>query len=713
LAKYNSFIQLFWSLPLKQPILNVRPMVKSNINETLAGALHRGKDNLFMAMKTNLLISHLYFLKECKRRNVIPSGLVIADKLATTFSSAASRSLALSQSRQWLTLTIKETYKRLHYRQQTKCHPLSKEDSHLLSSFTNNVSQLKKRKLHKLLNVPNSIPEANNSLLIDTPPTSTASQTTAATPTNSSISPFSNLSSHNFSEEELCVLQQGPSFVPPLEVSKMKKKADYIIEGSINSIKRQYFYKLAQQTPQNGEQQHEILHEEEDNLIRNNTWKFKDPTKRIHGHAPTLPDAVELAMNSLEQRVKAVTTKAMAKGGQQEKSLLRTIKSLRKVDSVVILPSDKTKRLVAMDVTHYQDLHAEHLNNYKQIHKISLPKTRQDKFNKALKEISNKYTGQTRELLLHGNCSEPLPSQMTLLPKDHKSPLKGRPLVAALDTPSTALAKVLSFCLKPVLSHLSTHLSSTKNFVQCLTNYNSNQGHNVNHHVYFGSLDVTNLYGSIPLSGPQNLFNVLESFFSDFCHLSRISDLHPSDFRKLLELTLTSDIILLNGKFYRQMSGVPMGGNLSPILAIIYVSIIEQSFINNSNIYFYKRYIDDCFIISSKPVQTICDEANKVNSNIQFTVELPSNEQIAFLDTYVTQSSSGQFSTELYSKPMSSNHILPWNSFVPFSRKRALLIAERKRAERNSTTLHGKQRSLEKIAGKFRANNYPEGVIQK
>ena len=111
------------------------------------------------------------------------------------------------------------------------------------------------------------------------------------------------------------------------------------------------------------------------------------------------------------------------------------------------------------------------LPNYVELTKINIPATRQSAFNKSLAKIANKQPANLKKILSLGKCSEPLPSKMTLLPKDHKEIIKGRPLVSATDTPATTLSKILTKCLKPTLSLINSHLKDTANFIKNITEF--------------------------------------------------------------------------------------------------------------------------------------------------------------------------------------------------------------------------------------------------
>ena len=129
---------------------------------------------------------------------------------------------------------------------------------------------------------------------------------------------------------------------------------------------------------------------------------------------------------------------------------------------------------------------------------LNLPRTEQIKFNTKLNLVAKRYARTDPKLhhaLKQHICSEPLPCPVYCLPKDHKDgDLKGRPIHAATDTLATSLSKYLAKCLNPLLRHIvPAHLKNTQDFINCLDQMEDETIHS------FCSLDVCNLYGSIPL----------------------------------------------------------------------------------------------------------------------------------------------------------------------------------------------------------------------
>ena len=173
----------------------------------------------------------------------------------------------------------------------------------------------------------------------------------------------------------------------------------------------------------------------------------------------------------------------------------------------------------------------------------------------------------------------------------------------------------------------------------------------------FCSLDVCNLYGSIPLEDlndkTPSVFTVAKRFFHQYKRDCELSSLSEDDFESLIRLCLSSDRILIGGKAYKQKSGLAMGNNLAPILAIIYMNEIDRIIIERTNnSVTLKRYIDDYIaLLLSQDVSAhkLLSIANNVNDAIKFTLEVPNDNQLPFLDTLVSYNSDVKsFSTTLH-----------------------------------------------------------------
>ena len=108
-------------------------------------------------------------------------------------------------------------------------------------------------------------------------------------------------------------------------------------------------------------------------------------------------------------------------------------------------------------------------------------------------------------------CCEPLPCPVDCLPKEHKEgELKGSPIHAATDTPATGLSKFLARSLNSLLDFVPAHLRNTQEFIELISSLHNIKG--------VCSLDVYNLYGSIPLEvkadGTPGIVCALRKLFS-------------------------------------------------------------------------------------------------------------------------------------------------------------------------------------------------------
>ena len=91
-------------------------------------------------------------------------------------------------------------------------------------------------------------------------------------------------------------------------------------------------------------------------------------------------------------------------------------------DDVVITPSDKSKRLIALNSTRYQEMVRKSTidtGNYKTMKQLNLPRTEQIKFNTKLNLVAKRYARTDPKLhhaLKQHICSEPLPCPVYCLP---------------------------------------------------------------------------------------------------------------------------------------------------------------------------------------------------------------------------------------------------------------------------------------------------------
>ena len=123
-----------------------------------------------------------------------------------------------------------------------------------------------------------------------------------------------------------------------------------------------------------------------------------------------------------------------------------------------------------------------------------------------------------------------------------------------------------------------------------------------------------------------------------------------------------------------------MGSLLGQLFADISLSFHERNWFNNCPPDFkptyYRRYVDDCFLLFRSPshIPLFLDFLNHQHPNIKFTSEIESNNTLPFLDVKITRSNQS-FSTSVYHKPTFTGLFTNFDSFIPLSYRRSLILS--------------------------------------
>lgn len=299
------------------------------------------------------------------------------------------------------------------------------------------------------------------------------------------------------------------------------------------------------------------------------------------------------------------------------------------------------------------------------------------------------------------------------LPKTHKPGNPLRPIVSACGDPLDKLSWFLQCILTQLLTFIPAHLPNTDSYLTKLKDAFPN-GLPPGSIIF--SLDVTNLYGSIPIQeGVEAVIALVER------NLPKINmfGIALSDLRSLLSHVLTNNYVRFGSKIFKQTSGIAMGSRVAPPVAITFMHILETGFMSTLNFTpeLYIRYIDDILGVWTHGINRLNHFFNCINAynrSISFTLESTFHTgQLPFLDTLITLYPTGEYTTELYFKPMTAPIILHYTSAHPMSTKRAVLNGELKRALRVSSDQQAIDRSVQRIKNLFEQNGYPASVLDK
>jgi hypothetical protein len=357
---------------------------------------------------------------------------------------------------------------------------------------------------------------------------------------------------------------------------------------------------------------------------------------------------------------------------------LSSIKHLRNNNTIRITLADKNLGFCVLDKSHYEQLCLAHLNNITQ-YKL-LEESVEDTLQSIKTNILNSKKMITKDaadlikyLIYEINLSK-IP-YFYVLPKIHKKgTLKGRPISAAHTSPTTAISKILQHYLSRILKQIPKTekyiLKNTFELVESIKNIEPEKLKDA----YLIVFDIDSLYPNLNLQS----FSTLLDQYEDSLYL-----------RNLIYYLNINNVVQFNGKAYHQISGIPMGGNASVEIANLQLHhSLDTKLTSNlkESIILYRRFIDDGFIITTKPEQAItlvksllATEKLSLNEDIQI-----SRYNVNFLDIYISKR-DGYLTTSIYQKPMNNFLYLPFSSAHPIKTLTGWIKGELIRYKRYTT----------------------------
>ena len=121
-----------------------------------------------------------------------------------------------------------------------------------------------------------------------------------------------------------------------------------------------------------------------------------------------------------------------------------------------------------------------------------------------------------------------------------------------------------------------------------------------------------------------------------------------------------------------------MGSPISGTLTEIYLQLIEEynikHWIENKDLFYYKRYVDDIFIIvdiRKTNHNTIINKLNKISSNLEFKITSENNNVINYLDMNIIRKPNA-ININIYIKPTNANITIHQKSNHPQCQKDAV-----------------------------------------
>ena len=270
----------------------------------------------------------------------------------------------------------------------------------------------------------------------------------------------------------------------------------------------------------------------------------------------------------------------------------------------------------------------------------------QSKYNKQLKIILKDHPDLEKQFRAY----MPALPVMYGLPKIHKVDTPMRPIISTTNSINYKLAKWISNLLSPCLNSISgAHLKNTQDFIDKIKHISFNDKIMV-------SFDIKSLFTKVPVT---ECLHFLKRKLNNLTQLN--CPIPFESFIKLIELCTNDCYFVFNDIFYKQISGLPMGSPISPVLSCLFMEYFESELlplvVDSTEIIWY-RYIDDTFTLLPKnlDVKNFLDNINNLSDSIKFTYEMEQNGTLPFLDVLVIKNNyNSSPSFKVYRKPTHSN----------------------------------------------------------
>ena len=156
-----------------------------------------------------------------------------------------------------------------------------------------------------------------------------------------------------------------------------------------------------------------------------------------------------------------------------------------------------------------------------------------------------------------------------------------------------------------------------------------------------------------------------------------------------------------------------MGPPLGPLLPNTFMCSLEENLEEESKIpNFYKRYVDDTFVIMPNTAEAYAflDVLNSKHPALKFTMELATQDKLPFLGMNIIKSGT-KLETSVYKKPTNTGLLLHFDSHVDHRYKKGLLKTMINRAYKPSSTWKSFIDKCESLNQTFLNLRYPLKLI--
>ncbi|MBK5649289.1 MAG: hypothetical protein I4N51_21360 [Acinetobacter sp.] len=261
---------------------------------------------------------------------------------------------------------------------------------------------------------------------------------------------------------------------------------------------------------------------------------------------------------------------------------MKILCQIKSYKDIVILEADKARQIVVLDKTDFdfkvtdalRELHAKRLSR--------------DPTSSLLRKLNELKKLAELPFDLKEACNPPMYACAPLLffkIKTHKSTLPLRPLVSKRCSPIYNLEVALLKFLTPFFPPSKFTVTSSETLISRIKNLKLSQTDKLY------SLDVVSLFPSVPI---KQVIEIILSQLKSFFPAKQLITIE-----KALNLVLFNNYFRVGNNFYLQEQGCPMGSPLSPFIAEIALTYIEENIVDFYPLAptLYVRYVDVIFQI--------------------------------------------------------------------------------------------------------------------
>ncbi|CAF3873515.1 unnamed protein product [Rotaria sp. Silwood1] len=233
-------------------------------------------------------------------------------------------------------------------------------------------------------------------------------------------------------------------------------------------------------------------------------------------------------------------------------------------------------------------------------------------------------------------------------PKVHKQGMPLRPIISTTNNNNYKLAKYLTILLlEEARTKPKSYIKDSFTFAKLI------QQQKPQRNDIMLSLDIESLFTNTPVHEAMNL--AIKIIMKKKQEDNRFTMLNEEDLKHRFYLAVTNTPFRFYNELYLQVDGVSMDSPLASILADIFMEHIEQElekFEDNNKIKFYRRYVDDTFIIfngKQGDIDKLLNYVNSLHPNLKFTNEVENDYELSFLDVKVIKQRT-KFETTILQK---------------------------------------------------------------